>query len=156
MSQFEMNAEMDISKNQWRSAEIIFAKNFARNHEKNNTWNIRCLVHDYLSHRPSDNIEDCWISCQTNFTYSTAQQQCLNAKMLYRIYRKTSLLSARQLSCFSTQCIFGQKFYVNIQSFSEHHQIAGKNPQLHTYLFCTLLVPDFCYVHPILSSFGFW
>ena len=64
---------------------------------------------------------------KTNFTYSTAQQQCLNEKRLYGIYRKTSLLSARQLSCFSTQCIFGQKFYVNIQSFSEHHQIAGKN-----------------------------
>ena len=25
---------------------MIFAKNFARNHEKNNTCNIRCLVDD--------------------------------------------------------------------------------------------------------------
>ena len=23
---------------------MIFAKNFARNYERNNTWNIRCLV----------------------------------------------------------------------------------------------------------------
>ena len=41
---------------------LIFAKNFARNFEKNNTWNIRRLVNE--THRPSDPayyIEDCRI-----------------------------------------------------------------------------------------------
>ena len=36
--------------------ERIFAKNFARNHEKSSTWNIRCLVDDSFvpsSKRPS-------------------------------------------------------------------------------------------------------
>ena len=35
---------------------MIFANNFARNHEKNNTWNIRLLVDDSfvpLSKQPS-------------------------------------------------------------------------------------------------------
>ena len=62
-----MNAEMDISKNQWRSTEIIFAKNFARNHEKNNTWNIRPLDHESFVPEtqglidPAYYIEDCRI-----------------------------------------------------------------------------------------------
>ena len=47
--------------------EKIFANNFARNYEKNNTWNIRPLVTETLvpsTQRPSNQayyINDCWI-----------------------------------------------------------------------------------------------
>ena len=48
---------------------MIFAKNFARNYEKeNNTWNIRRLVNESFvpeTQQPSEPvnyIEDCWIS----------------------------------------------------------------------------------------------
>ena len=44
--------------------EQIFAKKFARNYEKNNSWNISCLVKGDSSQQPSDlayYIVDCRI-----------------------------------------------------------------------------------------------
>ena len=83
-------------------------------------WNILHEAYQYIYKREDG-------PCRNKFHLFNSSTAIPKWKMLYGIYRKTSLLSARQLSCFSTQCIFGQKFYVNIQSFSEHHQIAGKN-----------------------------
>ena len=96
-------------------------------------WNILHEAYQYIYKREDG-------PCRNKFHLFNSSTAIPKWKMLYGIYRKTSLLSARQLSCFSTQCIFGQKFYVNIQSFSEHHQIAGKN---HKYLYTYLLILHF-------------